>query len=234
MNLYDEQISRVLGLLKGEKGRLLETGGANWEDADQQNLVLRSEMAFELGGGGQPAVSFLGITSSEALVASDQACLYGEELSQIPADTAYARITLLRVDKEKIGKGEILYDDICRFVRTRYQVNPKGFMSRISTRSTHEPVRVSKTALESGLSFAKVAGSFLEAYKKHPEVLAVQVIFVTLPNFNYSELLRLSQKNDQITAALDHLLRDMTMDCSSCKLQALCGEVEGMKEMHFA
>ncbi|MDF2674051.1 MAG: dehydrogenase/acetyl-CoA synthase beta subunit, partial [Clostridiales bacterium] len=115
----------------------------------------------------------------------------------------------------------------------RYKVNPKGFMSRISTSNKHEPVRVSKTALEEGLSFAKVARLFLDAYKAYPEVITVQVSFVTLPNFNYNELARLAQKNDEITTALDHILRDVKMDCASCKLQSICNEVEGMKELHF-
>ena len=29
------------------------------------------------------------------------------------------------------------------------------------------------------------------------------------------------------------LLRDIRMDCSSCKLQPICNEVEGLKELHF-
>lgn len=233
MKIYNEQISKVLTLLNAKSGQKLETNGTLWQDVGKQNLVLRGEMAYELGAGTLPGVSFLGVTSSKELVPTDGAILYGQELSQISRDTPYARITLLRIDDELIGKGEALYDAMRHFVNTRYKVNPKGFMSRISTSSNHEPVRVSKAALEDGLSFAKVAGLFLDAYKTHREVIAVQVIFITLSDFNYSELARLAQKNDQITTALDHILRDVKMDCSSCKLQTICNEVEGLKENHF-
>jgi hypothetical protein len=236
MKIYDEQIAQVLNLLKLNigKGQQLETNETPlWQDAGKQNLVLRGEMSYELGAGTLPAVSFLGVTSSKELVPTDAAILYGQELSKITTDSPYSRITLLRIDDDLIGRGEAIYDTMRDFVNTRYQVNPKGFMSRISTSSNHEPVRVSKAALENGLSFSKVARLFLDAYKAHPEVIAVQVIFVTLQDFNYSELVRLAQKNDQITAALDHVLRDVKMDCSSCKLQTICNEVEGMKELHF-
>jgi hypothetical protein len=233
MNIYNEQISKVLKLLNEESGQKLETSGSLWEDVGGQNLILRGEMSYELGAATLPAVSFLGVTSSKELVPTDGALLYGQDLSQISTDTPYARITLLRIDDELLGTGEAIYDAMRRFANTRYKVNPKGFMSRISTSNRHEPVRVSKTALEEGLSFAKVARLFLDAYKAHGEVIAVQVSFVTLPNFNYGELARLAQKNDEITTALDHILRDVKMDCASCKLQSICSEVEGMKDLHF-
>jgi hypothetical protein len=233
MNIYNEQISKVLKLLHAEAGQRLETKGNLWQDVGKQNLVLRGEMAYELGAGTLPAVSFLGVTSSKELVPTDSAMLCGQDLPQISTDTPYARITLLRIDDKLLGKGEAIYDAMRRFANTRYKVNAKGFMSRISTSNNHEPVRVSKSALKEGLSFSKVARLFLDAYKAHGEVIAAQVIFVTLPNFNYGELMKLSQKNHEITTALDHILRDVKMDCESCKLQAICSEVEGMKELHF-
>jgi hypothetical protein len=233
MNIYNEQISNVLKLLKPEIGQRLEISRKLWQDVGKQNLVLRGEMSYELGAGILPAVSFLGVTSSKDLVPSDSALLYGEDLYKISKDTPYARITLLHIDDELLGQGEAIYDAMSRFANTRYKVNPKGFMSRISTSNNHEPVRVSKSALEEGLNFAKVAKLFLDAYKAHPEVIAAQVIFVTIPNFNYGELAKLSQKNKQITTALDHILRGVKMDCTSCKIQSICKEVEGMKKLHF-
>ena len=233
MKIYDEQISKVIALLNAEIGQKLEIDSTPWQDAGRQNLVLRGEMAYELGGGTLPAVSFLGVTSSKELVASSGAILYGQDLSHISADSPYARITLLNVDDELMGKGEAIYDKMREFINTRYKVNPKGFMNRISTSSNHEPVRISKEALENGLNFAKVAALYLDCYKAHREVIAAQVIFVTLPDFNYSELISLAQRNDRVTAALDHILRDVKMDCSSCKLQVICNEVDGMKELHL-
>lgn len=233
MKLYNEQISNVIAMLAAKDGKTLDLNSTPWQEVGRQNLVLRGEMSYELGAGTLPAVSFLGVTSSIELVSGYDAILYGKDLNQIDRDTPYARITLLRVEEESMEKGQAIYDAIRRFSNTRYQVNPKGFMNRISTSSNHEPVRVSKVVLEEGLSFAKVARMYLDAYKAHPEVIGVQVIFVTLPDFHYNELARIALKSEEITAALDHILRDLKMDCSSCKLQVICNEVEGMRELHF-
>lgn len=233
MKIYDEQIASVLNLLSVHESQCLEIDEDKWPDVGKQNLVLRSEMAYELGAGELPAISFLGVTSSIDLVPGDSASLYGIELDQISEDTPYARITLLRVEDACMGKGVAIYDAMRRFIYTRYRVNPKGFMSRISTSSNHEPVRVSLVALTEGLRFSNVTRLFLEAYKTHCEVISVRVIFVTLTDFNYVELMRLTQRIDQITAAHDHILKDIKMDCRSCKLQPIFNEVDGMKEMHF-
>ncbi len=233
MKLYNEQISNVLTLLQKENGRKLITEGTPWPEAGKQNLVLRGEMSYELGAGTLPAVSFLGVTSLKELVPADDAFLYGRDLAEIKADAPYARITLLRVEDQLMNRGEEIYDAMRRFINTRYHVNPSGFMNRISTGSKHEPVRISKVALDQGLSFAKVARLYMDAYREHKEVIAVQVIFVTLPDFNYAELTKLAQKNEEITLSLDHILRDVKMDCTTCKLQSICNEVDGMKELHF-
>ena len=233
MKLYNEQISNVIALLNEKEGRKLDVQNAFWPEVSRQNLVLRSEMSYELGAGTLPAVNFLGVTSSKELVSGNDAVLYGQDLDQISRDTPYARITLLQVEDAFADTGQAIYDTIRRIEKTRYQVNPKGFMNRISTSSNHEPVRISKAALEEGLNFSKVAKMYMDAYLAHPEVIGVQVIFITLPDFYYGELTRLAQKKDQITAALDHILRDIKMDCSSCKLQTICNEVEGMRELHF-
>lgn len=233
MNIYNEQIKRVLNLLEKEQEKELEINGELWEDIGKQNLVLRSEMAYELGANALPAISFLGVTSNKELVSTEGAFLYGKDLSEIKSDSPYARITLLYVEDEYLSKGQEIYDAMRKFRNVRYIVSPKGFMSRISTNSNHEPVRISKKALEEGLNFSKVARLFLDEYKQYKEVKATRIIFITLPDFNYAELKKLAQKNDEITTALDHILRDVKMDCASCKLQSICGEVEGMKELHF-
>ena len=76
MNIYNEQISKVLKLLNAEIGQRLETSGNLWQDVGKQNLVLRGEMSYELGAGTLPAVSFLGVTSSKELVPTDERCSF--------------------------------------------------------------------------------------------------------------------------------------------------------------
>ena len=44
---------------------------------------------------------------------------------------------------------------------------------------------------------------------------------------------RMDKKTKQITATIDHMLKDVNIDCGSCLLQEICDEIEGLREMHF-
>lgn len=237
MKIYDECIRQVMSLLSSQPKKTLLSDEAfdnlDWPDVGRQNIVLKNDMAFELGGDQQAAISFLGITSNSELIMKSGAYLYGNDLSEIHQNQDYARITLLQIDEDESFSGEALYDLMHRLQNTKYKVNPSGFMSRISTSQYHEPVRVSKRAIEEGLSFKHIAYRMMNAYDQLPEIKAVQVYFVTLESFEYPVLLNLAKKTDEVTRALNHVLKNFQMDCSSCQLQAICNEVEGMRDMHF-
>lgn len=251
MRLYDRQIERSLSLLEGLPARRLAAPGAAgqaggpWPDAGEYNLVLRGEMAYELGGGSLPAIGGFGLTSSEGLVGADEVWLYGPDLPELRADSPYARLAFLRVAVDGFGgSGEAAAGGIApggadhatirRLEHTRYRVNPRGFMMRVSAASEREPVRVSREALRDGLDFAKVGARFLAGYRGHPEVLAAKLVFVTLPGFPYGELQRLASQAEAITRSLDSIFGNLMMNCASCELKTVCDEVEGMRELHFA
>lgn len=73
----------------------------------------------------------------------------------------------------------------------------------------------------------------LQALHLHKEVEAVKLIFVTAPEIDFGRLQEQQKKTKQITATIDHMLKDVNMDCGSCGLQEICDEVEGLREMHF-
>lgn len=236
MNLYDNLLEDIMNLLKTRPGRILpfSSSGGNWPDSGDYSLILRGEMAYELGGNNLAAVSGLGFTSSKHFVDQDEIWLYGQDLPELKKDTPYARLTLLRVSEDGLGEGDEAYTTMRKVEYTRYHINPKGYMMRISVASEREPVRVSRVALKDGLNFAKVGELFLTGYHKHPKVLAAKLIFITLPDFPYEELNRIVRQADKITESLNHIFNDLKMDCSVCNLKPVCDEVEGMKELHFS
>jgi hypothetical protein len=95
-------------------------------------------------------------------------------------------------------------------------------------------VRVGKEALSEGLDFAKVGKLFLDKYHENPHIQAVKLIFVTLPEFDYKSLGTLATHCESITGTIDHIFKNVMMDCKSCSLQQVCDEVEGLRELHFA
>ena len=132
-----------------------------------------------------------------------------------------------------MGEGDALYNQIRRLEYTKYHMYPEGYMMRISAASEREMVRIGKDALRKGLDFEKIGNMFLRAYHTNPAVEAVKLIFLTMEDFPYRELERQVKKAEQITRAIDHILKDIAMNCQSCSLKQICDEVEGLRELHF-
>ena len=234
MKLYDETIKEWLKILDSLQGRELDVKKVeDWKDIGNANMILRSDMAYELGGNHLPALSGMTLTADTSLVPRDEVLLYGKDLGEIHEDTPYARLAVLRVKEDSMGEGNALYQAIRKMEYTKYHLNPEGFMMRISAASQREMVRVGKTALEKGLGFEQVGKLFLQSYHKNPQVEAVKLVFITLSDFPYEELEIYIKKAEEITKAIDHILKNLSMDCNVCSLKQICDEVEGMKELHF-
>ena len=59
------------------------------------------------------------------------------------------------------------------------------------------------------------------------------IALVGNPCFPFSALKEAVRETEEITRAIDHILKNGMTDCDSCSLQKVCEEVEGMKELHF-
>ncbi|MFQ9516615.1 MAG: hypothetical protein ACLRZ9_12430 [Eubacterium sp.] len=233
MQLYDQEIlkfQKIIAEYPMKRDNMEEV----WQMSEQEEIILRSDMAYELGGGTMAAVSGLGFTVSKELVPADQIMCIGPDLAEIRQDTAYARITFIRLNKNTIeGKvDEQLYSAIRRIDYTRYHMYPKGFMMRISSVKEREVVRVSKKAIKDGITFSAIGKAFIEQYKKCPEVEAVQMYFITLPQADYLAVQNTAGRLEQITESLNHIFNGIVMDCTTCKLKAVCDEVDGLRKLH--
>ena len=234
MKLYDESIKELLAGLDISKAKSLDIVNTNWTDVGDHNLILRADMAYELGGGTNPAVSAMAVTCNDEFVNADEVILIGQDLNEIKNDTPYARIAIVKVAEESLGDGNALYNAIRKIEYVRYHINPKGYMTRISASNNREPVRVGKEALNEGLDFAKVGKLFLDTYHENKNIEAVKLIFITDPAFDYRSLAEQAKHLEDITGAIDHIFKNVMMDCGSCSLQKVCDEVEGLRELHFS
>lgn len=234
MKLYDESIKELLAGLDISKAKSLDIVNANWTDVGDHNLILRADMAYELGGGTHPAVSAMAVTCNNEFVNGDEVLLIGPDLNEIKNDTPYARIAIVKVAEESLGDGNALYNAIRKIEYVRYHINPKGYMTRISASNNREPVRVGKEALNEGLDFAKVGKLFLDTYHENKNIEAVKLIFITDPAFDYRSLAEQAKHLEDITGTIDHIFKNVMMDCGSCSLQKICDEVEGLRDLHFA
>lgn len=234
MKLYDDVISRIYDITKIEKIRHLDIANVSWKETDKNSIILRNEMAFELGCDGNPSVGFTVVTDNEDLISEDEVCLIGPDLSDIKGDGAFARIAVVKTRKDTFGESEKLYSAIRNLEYTRYHFYPEGFMIRIFSGKQKESVRISKNAIDANISFAGVGKLLIDAFKRNPDVECVKIIYITDESFDYEALSQIAKDSEKVTRALDHISNNVAMDCSVCNLSEVCDEVEGLRELHFA
>ena len=86
----------------------------------------------------------------------------------------------------------------------------------------------------SSKSLASTLQLLIDKYKENPAVKEVRVFFITAPNADFDAFEKLAAKNYEIAETLNHIMNSVNFDCNTCKLKAICDEVEGMKELHFS
>lgn len=232
MKLYDEIIEKLQQSVSDSKAKEFEVRESTWPVAERE-MILRSDMAYELGGGSLPAVGATIVTADENLIGEDGITLVGSDLQEIDEDTPFARIAVVRVDENTIGEGNALYNAIRSLEYTRYHLFPKGFMMRVSSSRNRESVRVSREAVTDGISFAETGNMMISAFHKNPNVKAVHIYYFTKKDFDYKALKSMAEESEEITKTIDHIFKNLIMDCKACNLQEICDEVEGLRELHF-
>ena len=188
MKLYDEVIKKCQDRLETEESRQLSLEETGWPEVSDRSMILRSDMAYELGGERFPAIGCTMITANPELVPSDKITLLGKDLPEIQGDVPYGRIALVRVDEETLGEGQVLYQAVRALEYTRYHFYPEGFMMRVSAFKQRESVRIGKAALAKGLDFTKTGNRMISAFHKNLSVRAVHIYYITREDFDSSSL----------------------------------------------
>ena len=154
MKLYDGIIKSIEEIIDGEDKKILNIN-SSWREGDKNQLIFKSDSQFELGGGNLPGISGILFTDNEKFN-EDQIVLIGEDLPFIKGDNPYARLVIVRVDNEKMGEGNTLYQNIRKIDYTRYHINLDGFLMRISSMNKKESVIVSKKSIKDKISFESI------------------------------------------------------------------------------
>ena len=229
MNLYDSLIKQALELFQGKEMTSFPLE-SSFPAQKEKEFIFPDDAQVELGGGKDSAY-FMGYTSNSDCVQKDEILLLGKDLSSLPKETPFAHLSFFLIDEE--GKKD---QDIYRLFRnleySRYKVAPLGFMLRINTNSLKEGGRVSKEAIQKGISIQDIGMSFLHEYKREKTLRFVKQIFVTDPSFDYKKLSLFQKEAEGVTVAFDHVLKTLKMDCRTCSFKEICDTVEGMREMH--
>lgn len=225
MNFFDSLISESLGLIKSLPQQSFTYDENNlWNDVGYNEVILQRDTAVEFEG-----VGFNLITNEPT---DDEIIIVGKDIPHINGNSKFARICIIELeDTEDTQKT---YNLIRKVEYTKYHVFPQGYMIRTASRSHKEAVRVSKSAVKSGIDFKKIGNLLIKKYKENEAVKGVKVIFITEPTVDFKSFEEIAHKNNDITETLNHIMNSVNFDCDTCKLKPICDEVEGMKELHFS
>ena len=233
MKLYDEIIRKTNAALEGKTPKVFPFDPTRiWKDIGRSELIMQRDMAFELGGEGQPTVNYT-CASTGDFADKDEVLLYGPDLCEISGSAPFARIIILNTeDLGEESDEEKAFATIRNLEFVRYHVFPAGYMVRVSSQSNMEKVRVAKKVVNAGISFAYVGNTYIKKFKEVDVVKHVKVIFVTDPEL-VPKLVGNAKTVDDITKTLTHILDGLPTDCGHCNMKPVCDEVEGMKELHL-
>ncbi len=233
MSVFDKLINDTYNLLDNKEFTYY-TYNSNYKKflSEKQELIFKKETAYELGGENLNSAAFTLFTEDEKLVNKDEICIYGKDLNKLKKDSSFARIAIIKTKDAYLHGEQAAYSILETINLKRYDVNLKGYMIRTSVLSNREQVRVSKEAIKNNLSFVDVGSMYIDEFKKSKYVEAVKMIFITLDDIDYVNLENISTTSLKIFRALNHAIADLKMDCKHCEWQALCDQIEGMKELH--
>lgn len=231
ISIFDQDIKTLKNVLEGasiktyayDKNKALPT-------SEHSELVMLRDCAFELGGSDMPCACATVVTDD--LPIENQTFVIGKELNEIKGDCNYAKIVLLKLKYSPDGEQEI-FDLVKSLEYAKYKENVSGFMMRASAISHREQVRVSKSAIKSGLTFEKLGATTIANYLSKDAVDAATVIFVADCDVDFDGLSAFCERTHKILSAFNHILDNVLVDCAHCNLKQICDEVEGMREMHL-
>lgn len=233
MNVYDHVIKKTWDLLKNHDYQELKLNTEiNWKCLTNNEFLMDRDIAFELGDRDKPCTVYNAQTSDASMISNDRILLLGKNLNEIDENTNFSRITLFNVDE--VADANKAYIGIKRLEYERFKMIPEGYMILSSSLANKENIRVSKKAVEQGISFEIIGNLYLNHYKKLEGVNHVWVIFLVGDYPFMGDLVDLSKEVDEITNAYDHILKNVILDCEVCPLKPICEDVEALRELHFS
>ena len=224
MFIFDDLINEINNLNSKFKGQRLSIDLKQKFNENSNQIIFNDDKAYELGASPFYGVTLDLLTDEEF---EDEILLFGDDLNNIKNNTDYARIVIGSINKDLLGEGNELYNNIRRFDYVKYHLAYEGIMVRESVINKKESLVISKKHLKKDqLNFSKFGSYIINKQKGLPFVKNVKVIFINQKDYDYKKLTEMVIKCENITKALDHLMNKVKMDCHSCSLQVICNEVE--------
>lgn len=200
-----------------------------WPAAGVRDIILKPDLALELGNPEGASVSFISWTGDHHLVNDGRISLVGPDIPEAAGkNLPFGKIVILGVEgfdeKNAYDRNRELH--LCKF-----DLSLKGYMIRAASIYMAEWCRISKEALRDQFSLRLLGSALIREYKKLDYVKSVEVIFVTSSNDDVNELFELGNRSARIISAMSKMVNEMSYDCSECEYQDLCEEAEELRKL---
>lgn len=184
--LFNNIIAQTRAAFDGMEARVWAYDAVRpWPAAEGALSFGAAAPALEIGGSVRRGVNYLCATGDETAAVGDEILLYGPDLGELRGEAPYGRITLVKLAGSELEERQ-LFNAMMDTDVMKHRVSPEGFTVAYAEGGRYEIAKISRAALDRGVSFANIGASYIQRYKSAPHVVAVTQIFVTDPAFDYA------------------------------------------------
>ncbi len=233
MGLFDTAVSELKQLLQdvpenGKRQFHAQTASRPWPGAGEGNLVLAADVGVELGNPRSESVSLVLWTRDREQISDGRITLIGPDLPESRGlSLPFGKIMLITGNDLDEGDSLSRYREL---EGLRFEIDLRGYMIRAHSPYQREWVRVSRAALDEGLSFSIVGEALLRQFKRREYVSAAEVLLVTSSEY-VQKLKPIAVGVGRIVSAMGKMADEMSLDCDSCEYTDVCNEVDALRQM---
>jgi hypothetical protein len=233
MGLFDtafSELKQLLGEIPGSAKRQYraQPSAHTWPGAGGGDLVLASDVGVELGNPRDESVSLVVWTRDREQIDDGRITLVGPDLPEGRGmSLPFGKIMLVAGDGLDETDGLSKYREL---EGLRFEIDLKGYMIRAASPYQKEWVRVSRAALDGGLTFSIVGDALLRQFKRKEYISVAEVLFVTSGEY-VQKLKPVAAGVGRIIGALGKMADEMSLDCDSCEYVDVCDEVDALRQM---
>jgi CO dehydrogenase/acetyl-CoA synthase beta subunit len=227
MGLFTAQVETVQRLVtqlrESSRLRILKINTDRLWPAEP-SLVLEEDMGLELGNPKNGSLYFLLLTEQK-LAGDDGVFLLGPDIEDIKCSSApFAQvITVSGHFADEYQSYRMLRDAV-------YDTKLRGFMTRFLPSRGTVWCRITREALQQGLSLSDLGAAVSANLKSIAGVETVQIFFVTSSRQDLAPLEDPGYETRRIVGAMVKMNEEMSYDCSGCEYNDVCDTVTELRK----
>lgn len=225
MGRFDGLIDEIRAFMAGQKAaggcrELKARLPVSWPSAGPRDIVLRPDLAMELGHPEAASLSFVVWSETPSAIRDQTITLIGPDIAEAQGDRLpLAKVVLAAVDP---ADDAAAYERYRAMDLARFELSLKGYMLRAAPQYLREWSRISREAVRNGFGFEVLGSALIAALKAVPGVRAAELLFVTRSIEAVHALQPLGQRAGRTIQAMNKMLLEHAADCPNCEFQDVC------------